>query len=189
MPVLNLPPPGPIPPVEATVAAAASREASPAGAPSSSSTRFVPPNTQKVVSSSLSPKSFWGGSSTSALGLFGMGGGVTPVHAVTSFPDFPSGILGRNVYAVNVGSPQLQENIDPAFSRTSALVLAAAADVTTPAPVFSSPVLEGLMHANGVNETGFDGFAGSNLFALKMLDTYVYLPRHMQERTFTDNLI
>jgi hypothetical protein len=50
--------------------------------------------------------------------------------------------------------------------------------VTTPAPVFSSPALEGLMHANGVNGTGFDGFADSNLFTLKMLDAYVYYLMH-----------
>jgi bZIP-type transcription factor MBZ1 len=175
IPVLNLPPPGPLPPIGAAIAAAASREASPASVPSSSS--FILPNTQKDVSSSLSQKNFWGGSSTSALGLFGMGGGVTPVHTVTSFPDFPSGILGQNVNAVNVGSPQLQENINPALNRAPA---PAAADVTTPAPVFSSPVLEGLMHANGVNGTGFDGFADSNLFTLKMLDAYVY---HLMHRT------
>jgi hypothetical protein len=105
-----------------------------------------------------------------------MGRGVTPVRTVTLFPEFASSILGQNVDAGNVGSPQLQENIDPDLTRTLALVPAAAADVTT--PVFSSPVLERLMDANGVTGTGFDGLADSNLFTLKMFDAYVYLHTH-----------
>ena len=88
---------------------------------------------------------------------------------------------------MNVGSPQLQENINPALNHAPA----PAGDVTPSsesAPVFSTPVLEELMRANGMNGTGFDGFAIGNLFALKMLDAYVTFLRTCKRRQFTQFL-
>ncbi|SJK97350.1 uncharacterized protein ARMOST_00602 [Armillaria ostoyae] len=76
IPVLNLPPPGPI-----------SALASPA-TPSTSSPSLIKPNTQKDLSSTHSG-SFWGGVSR-------MGGGITPVHTVL-IPEVARGKLQENI--------------------------------------------------------------------------------------------
>ncbi|KAK0461431.1 uncharacterized protein EV420DRAFT_1669727 [Desarmillaria tabescens] len=74
IPVLNLPPPGPIPALVSPVT------------PPTSSPSLITPNTQKDLSPSQSGN-FWGGVSR-------MGGGVTPVHTVLIPDTSTSGMLG-----------------------------------------------------------------------------------------------
>ncbi|KAK0213002.1 hypothetical protein DFS33DRAFT_1370381 [Desarmillaria ectypa] len=76
IPVLNLPPPGPI------------LALAPPTTPPTSSPSLITPNTQKDLASSHSG-SFWGGVSR-------MGGGVTPVHTVL-IPEVGRGKLQENI--------------------------------------------------------------------------------------------
>ncbi len=94
IPVLNLPPPGPLPPISAATASA------PALATLSSSS-LVTPNTHKDIPNSprLGGNAFWGGLS----GFGGLGGGITPVHTVL-VPELST--LARNVNRPANGAPQ-----------------------------------------------------------------------------------
>ncbi|EEB96299.1 hypothetical protein MPER_04588, partial [Moniliophthora perniciosa FA553] len=88
VPILNLPPPAPLPErsaAEELAARTTAKDATASSPSASSSSSLVTPNTQKDVSNA-GQAAFWGGMSPVMGGVgfsgFGFGGGITPVHTV-----------------------------------------------------------------------------------------------------------
>jgi hypothetical protein len=124
-PLLNLPPPAPLPAQSAASLLAQQQTATPAPA-TATLPNLLTPNTQKDVSTT-SANRFWGG--VSSLGGMGMGmGGITPVHRVV-LPEVS--VMGMGLFGTSSafnseeqtgksgrgvegeGREKLQENVNP----------------------------------------------------------------------------
>jgi len=148
IPVLNLPPPAPIP----LTSSAPTSSPSPA---------LLTPNTQKDVSAT-SPRagsSFWGGAKT---GGFGIGSGITPVHTV----------FMPELNPFTASQQKLQENMNPALNAVSHV------EQPTVPPAYGNFGVggAGVFGPNKfIGNGGFDGFADATPFTMKTLDAYVVL--------------
>jgi bZIP-type transcription factor MBZ1 len=170
-PILNLPPPAPLPAQSAAALLAQQQTTTtPAQNTIVSTPNFLIPNTQKDVSST-STNRFWGG--VSGMGGMGMGmGGITPVHRVV-LPDVS--VMGMGLFGsssvfnsqeksgakVVEEGEKLQENINPMLNgRTETKNTSPGTPMTT-------------MSTMGTSSMGaFDGFADVNPFTMKTLDAY-----------------
>ena len=161
-PILNLPPPAPLP-AQSAAALLAQQHSTPAPATANVSVpKFLAPNTQKDVSST-SANRFWGG--VSGLGGMGMGmGGITPVHRVV-LPEVSvmgmglfgsSSVFNSEEKGAKMGERQeegdkLQENVNPMLNAPGAP---------------KNPL------STSTGMSMFDGFADVNPFTMKTLDAY-----------------
>lgn len=168
-PILNLPPPAPLP-AQSAVALLAQQQATSTSTastppPTQSTPNLLTPNTQKDVSST-STNRFWGG--VSGLGGMGMGmGGITPVHRVVlpevsvmgmglfgSSSMFNRGEKSTNAEGERGEGEKLQENVNPMLNRVG--TMGASPNNAATAPGMGA----------------FDGFADVNPFTMKTLDAY-----------------
>ncbi|TFK72856.1 hypothetical protein BDN72DRAFT_762703 [Pluteus cervinus] len=141
-PMLNLPPPAPLPAQSAAATLAASNNANAANAAAAAS-NLLTANPHKDLPNSprLNPRAFWGG-----VGM-GMGmGGITPVHTAL----MPEVLLGN----VRSNKVPFQENINPSLNLSD---------------MFKQAQQQ---QQSGSNVAGFDGFADLNPFTMKTLDAY-----------------
>jgi hypothetical protein len=171
-PILNLPPPAPLPAQSAATFLAQQQNATPAPA-TATLPNLLTPNTQKDVSST-STNRFWGG--VSGLGGMGMGmGGITPVHRVV-LPEVS--VMGMGLFGSSSvfnseeksgksgsgvegeGREKLQENVNPMLNGA------------TGTKNVNVNVNGGVGVGKGGAMGGFDGFADVNPFTMKTLDAY-----------------
>lgn len=178
LPLLNLPPPAPLP--LGTLPAAAATPAPVITPAITNDTMLSPPttppaqhqqtnatvNTHKdIPRNGNATSAFWGGQPSSILG-----GGITPVHT-TLVPEIHVGLWGSTGAAatkkiLGESNANAGMNMNPLLNMIGAGNAAAAEKIKGVEKVNNVTMVPGGL-------SGFDAFADSNLFTMKSLDAYV----------------
>ncbi|ESK83566.1 proteophosphoglycan ppg4 [Moniliophthora roreri MCA 2997] len=189
VPILNLPPPAPLPErsaAEELAARTTAKDATASSPSASSSSSLVTPNTQKDVSNA-GQAAFWGGMSPVMGGVgfggFGFGGGITPVHTVL-MPELSS--IGNIIGSSRRTEDDLSVSKwvrDVVAANEAALAERQAAEAASGIvrkrrlqenmnPTLNDDDSDVEMDGRGPPVGEFDNFVEGNAFTMKSMDAY-----------------